>query len=204
MFLLLIVCSTTTLFAKNKDVHIKTQYKKGLFETEATILLTVSPKIMSEIILDIDYYLRSLEIDSLEWATKELSGKNEGKSLMQIEYSRGEYDENTEVFNFFLDVYFMKRRFKNIKISALMKTDYTPNGHPIIDVSLYEPNFFIKRFDGTLTMRQTSGQKQFIVKSSVSFGWFFNLFISTSNYSAIVEWRIQQFLENLKTEAEQR
>jgi len=202
LLLTLWICATA--FAENDDVNIKTHYKKGVFETEATIISTASHKMMYEVILEIDQHLRRLEIDSLKWATKDLSGKDVGKSLMQIEYNRGEYNQNTEVFNFFIDIFFMKKQFKNIKIAVLMKTDIISNENPIIDVSLCDSDFFLKNAYGTLTTQQTGDENQFIVKSSVRFGWFFNFFISTSNYSAIAEWRMQKFLENMKAEAERR
>jgi len=193
------------VLAQNGDVLMKTRYGNGIFNTEASIEPSVSREIMCGMLLDIDSCFRHLEIDSIEWAIKGLSGKEEGKNLIGISLKNIEYDPNTDIFDLFLDVYvsIVKKNF-NVRVTVLMKYESDSNGNPFIVAQLHNPNFFLKSAGGTLSVRQKGGKEQFVVQASVSFGWFFNLFISTSNYCAVAEWRIQTFLENLKTEAERR
>ena len=42
------------------------------------------------------------------------------------------------------------------------------------------------------------------IQIHVRFGWFFNLFITQKRFRNIVEWRMQEFMRNLRTEAEKR
>ncbi len=193
-------------FAGNEDVNLTTKYEKGTFETEAYIETEASMEVLSGIVSDVNIYLRRLEIDSLKWATKGLSGKEDGKNLIRIDYKDGEFDQNTEIFNFFIEIYvgILKKQFKNIQVAVLMKSENDSNNYPSIIAELYDSNFFLKNAKGTLTIRQTGNKNQFVIRSSVRFGWFFNIFISTSNYCAVAEWRIQTLLENLKAEAERR
>ena len=205
-YLLLLSATWTLASAQNDNIYMKTKYDKGVFETEAYIETTASSKIMYGIIADIVSHSRRLEIDTLQWALKGLSGYEEGRNLIRIDYEGGRYDPNTKIFDVFIGIYagIMKKQFKNVQISVLMKSESSINGLQSIEVELFYPNFFLKSAKGTLTIRHAGGRRQFVICSSVRFGWFFNLFISTSNYSAVAEWRIQTVLENLKTEAERR
>ena len=201
IYFVLLFFTPAFVLAKNNEFYIKTQYEKRIFETEATIVSKAPPGI----ILDIERHLRRLEIDALHWATKGLlSGDDESKNLIQAEYRGGEYDPNTGVFDFFIDIHFRRRVFENIRISMLMESGRDSHGHPFIKVKLQNPNFFLRSAGGTLTIRQTGGKRQFVVLSSVRFARFFSMFITTANYSSVAEWRIQTLLENLKEEADRR
>jgi len=206
LFLAIFVFGTwIAILAQKEDSFIITNYENGMFETEAYIEPEASLEIMRGIVLDIDTLFRRIEIDSLEWAIKGLSGKEEGKNFLRIDLKDAEYDPKTNLFDFFIDIYvsIIKRQF-NVRVTVLMKTGSDQNGNPFMAVEVYNPNFFLKKTSGTFSILQTESKKQFVVKTSVSFGWFFNLFISTSNYNSVAEWRIQTFLENIKTEAESR
>jgi hypothetical protein len=199
--LLLLLNKQIIGFSENENVIIKTVYNDGFFHTEASLKTNASTKIMSELILNIGEHLRNLEIELLEWSTVGLSGKD-GSSLMQIEYVKSTYNSDTEIFELFLDVYFMKRQFKNINVTVLLKTFTDSNGYPAITVKSNSPNSLLRNVEGTLFIKQTHNSQHFAVHSSVRFGWFFNMFITTSMYRNVAEWRLETFLKNLKTEAE--
>ena len=194
-----------TVLGQNKEVYMKTRYNNGIFETKSYIEPEISSEIMHEIVSDIYTRVRHLEVDSLEWAIKGLSGKEDGKNMIRINLESIEFKPDTHIYDLILDVYvnIIRRQF-TILVSVLMKYEVDSNGNPYIVAEVSNPNFFLKNADGTFYIRQTEGKKQFAVQSSVSFGWFFNLFISTSNYSSIAEWRIQTFLENVNAEAKRR
>ena len=191
-----VVCNSATARSQN----IRTRYENGLFETEAHIETAASMGIINGMFADIASHFRRLELDSLEWAIKGLTGDEEDKNMIRIVYEGGRYEPNTEVINFFISTYMGRSQIKNIHISVLMKSD----NHTFIEAELYEPNFFLKTVRCILFVRQSGSGRQFVIRTSVSFGWFFNLFISTSNYSGIAEWRILKVLENLKEEAGRR
>jgi len=203
---LLIPVVCVAAWAGANEVFIKTRYENGAFDTEAYIVPEAPPELMYEVVSDIDSLLRRLDIDALMWALKGLAGKEEGKNLIQIEYKGGNYDPDTNVFDFFLELYAgsMKRQFKNIRITVLMTSERDGNGDPVIAAELCNPNFFLKSAGGTMSIRQKGGKREFAVQVSVRFAWFFNLFITTSNYCAIAEWRIGAFLENMKDETARR
>jgi hypothetical protein len=195
--LLLLLVASLTMSAQS---NIKTRYEKGKFNTEARIKTSASPKNMANLITDIHTRLCRLEMDSLDWLTKGLSGEEEGKNLIEVNYINSEYNRNTGVFDLFVNVRerVFGRRFNNIKISMLMKYETDVNGLPFITVKLNEPNFLLKEIEGTLSINKN----YFVVRTSVRFGWFFNLFISMANYNSVAEWRLQTVLENMKTQVE--
>ncbi|MCL2027601.1 MAG: hypothetical protein FWG79_03840 [Bacteroidales bacterium] len=181
---------------------MKTRYEKGSFKTEARIGTSASQKNMSNLIAEIHTHARRIEIDSLDWLTKGLAGKEEGRNLIEIEYVNSEFNRNTKIFDLFVNVRvgIFNRRFNNIKISMLMNYENDLNGLPFISIKLNQPNFLLKEIEGTLSIDKT----HFVIRTSVQFGWFFNLFISMSNYNAVAEWRIQTVLKNMKETVESR
>ena len=179
---------------------MKTQYDNGVFETEAYMETPFSQEIMHSLISEIVLRFRRLEIDSLEWALKGLSGEEEEKSFISVNYESAAYVPNTQIIDIFINVLVGKSNFKSIKVSVLMYTD----DKTFIEVEVHDSNFFLKSARGTLSVRQAGSRLQFAINSSVRFAWFFNLFISTSNYNAVAEWRIQKVLENLNEEARKR
>jgi len=187
--------------ARNGNIFINTRYENGLLVTEAHIESDTSLEIMHGIVSDINTRFRLVEIDSLEWAIKGLSGKEEGKNLIRIELKRIEYDHVTEIFDFFIDIYagIMRKNF-NVRVTVLLKSSSDSS----ILMELQNPNFFLKSAGGTLSVQQNDGKKQFVAHTSVRFGWLFNQFITISNYQSVAEWRIQTLLENLKSEANRR
>jgi len=193
----------TLAWANDDNFHLRTQYQRGTFETEASMVSKAPP----EIILDIKKHLHRLEIDALQWATKGLllsEEDDDSRNLIQIEYRGVEYDSTTGIFDFLVDVHFRRRVFENIRISVLVEGGEDLYGHPFIRVELQNPNFFLRGAEGLLTIEQTENKRQFVVRSSVRFAWFFSLFITTANYNAVAEWRIQTLLENLNAEANRR
>ena len=205
--LLLLLVVWITAWAQNESIFLKTKYERGLFETVAILDTGDSSEIMSGIILDADAHFRRLNIDSLFWLFKGLSGKEEGRNLIGIDCVDVEYDQNKEIFDFFINIHvgIMKKQFRNVRITVLMKTtERDSNGYPVVTVELGNPNFFLKSAKLTLNFHQVMNKRQLVIQSSVRFGRFFNLFISTSNYCAIAEWRIETVLKNLKAETERR
>ena len=197
VLLMFILQTLDTTIAQESDVVLKTRFENGFFETQAHIEADATKQTMNSIIANIAVHLRNLEIDSLQWLLKGLSGDEEGKNLIRVEYEGGAYEPTTEIIDLFIGIHFRNSHFRNIKISVLIKTD----NKTYIEAELKSSNFFLKNAHGFLQIRETRARPQFAIASSVSFGWFFNLFISTSNYSSVAEWRIQSVLENLKAKA---
>ena len=205
LFLLLAVWITS--LAQNESFFLKTKYERGLFETGAYVETGASSEIMSGIFSDIDTHLRRLNIDSLFWMLKGLSGNEIVRNMIVIDFVGVEYDQNTEIFDFFFNIHvrIIKKHYKNVKISVLVKaTESDTNCYPIIAAELCNPNIFLKSAKVTLNFHQVMNKSQLIIQSSVRFGRFFNMFISTSNYCAVAEWRIEAVLENLIAETKRR
>jgi hypothetical protein len=180
--------------------NMKTRYEKGRFKTEARIKTLASKKNLSDLIPEIHTHLIRREIDSLDWLTKGLSGEGNSKSLIEVNYVNSTYDKRTGIFDLFVNVRegVFNRTFHNIKISVLMKYTNDVNGNPFMTIQLNEPNFLLKEAIGTISI----SERYVVMRTSVRFGRFFDLFISRSNYNSVAEWRIQTALENMKTEVE--
>ena len=205
ILLLLLVGICMPLYAE-KSVELTTVYKSGVFETTALMETDVSMEILSSMITDLDRYIHNFEIDSLAWATNGLSGNEKGKDILWMEYNKGEYDSIAGVFSFFIDIYtgIIKKQIKNLEINVLLKKELNSEKNMSLAAKLSGSNLFLKNASGVLFVQKIDEKSCFIIKSSVQFGWFFNLFVSKSNYNAVVEWRLKKLLSNLNTEAERR
>ena len=72
-------------------------------------------------------------------------------------------------------------------------------------MDLISSNGLVKKMNTTFLMipKKEKGV-WFILESHAQFGWFFNIFITQSRYKSIMEWRLKQYVHNLKNEAERR
>ena len=64
---------------------------------------------------------------------------------------------------------------------------------------------FLKKTTGNFQLIPVSNRScQLSLQTKVEFGWFFNIFITTSSFKSIMEWRFEKLLNNIKAEAEKR
>ncbi len=69
-------------------------------------------------------------------------------------------------------------------------------------ISITDFSSMLKFCDATLTLTPGDSVQHLDIHTHCKFGWFFNLFISRKMYRNTIEWRVQQFLENLRCTAE--
>lgn len=179
---------------------METTYEKNCFKTKACLKTSALQKEMAGLILDVYAHLRRAEIDSLNWLTEGLSGKKKSKNLVEVNYVKSTYDKRTGIFDLFVNVRenVFNRTFNHIKISMLLKFRNDTKGNSFMTVRLNEPNFLLKEAEGEVS----SNENYFKIRTSVRFGWFFDLFISKSNYNSVAGWRIQTALKNMKIKIE--
>ena len=189
-----------TALAQNNGVNLKTTFENGFFETEAYIEIAASQDITDAVIAEIATRFRRIEIDSLEWLLKGLSGNEEGKNLIRIDYAGGKYNPTTQIIDIFMNIHVGKTQFNDVQTSVLMTSD----NKTFVDAKMQNNNFFMKSANGTLYVIKTENNVQFVIKASVSFGWFFNIFVTKSTYSSVAEWRIKTVLNNIHAEIERK
>lgn len=81
----------------------------------------------------------------------------------------------------------------------------------VIVFEVHYPGSLVKSCGAVITLTpadssdpQAVGVQHLNMETHCRFGWFFNLFISHKMYRNTVEWRFQQFLENMRCTAEHK
>ena len=89
--------------------------------------------------------------------------------------------------------------------SKLTLRTYT-SGKREVKLDLAKSNLFIKSMSGSFYFVPKGDNKTayFQIRTSISFSWFFDVFITQKRYQSIMEWRLRQVLLNLREEAEKR
>jgi len=93
----------------------------------------------------------------------------------------------------------------NIRISTMLTTKKYTSGINMANMDLVSSNGLVKKMHTSFSMiPQKEKGVWFILETHTKFGWFFNIFITQSRYKSIMEWRLKQYVQNLKNEAERR
>jgi hypothetical protein len=113
-------------------------------------------------------------------------------------------------------------RFRDIRLEGIVLDErkpivYTPdicadsltmskipawNRHFLIDAQ-YSGQLIEKGYGNIYILPVDSTHSVFLLDINVKYGWFFNIFINMRVYKNSVEWRINQYMQNLKRVAEE-
>lgn len=113
-------------------------------------------------------------------------------------------------------------RFRDIRLEGIVLDErkpivYTPyicadsltmskipawNRHFLIDAQ-YSGQLIEKGYGNIYILPVDSTHSVFLLDINVKYGWFFNIFINMRVYKNSVEWRVNQYMQNLKRVAEE-
>lgn len=200
-------------------LSVITTYHQGVYQTIGEVELNCSPieanAVMDSIIADFENNPHHV------WAwmfygTGEQ--KDERKQGFVIHYDSVRYDAPAETLYVDLTLFSPRGKASNLHAEPTLSDSrrvngIAPIGHDGVGYQSERSIFFgvqkfrnlIKYCDATLTLIPSdNGTQRLQVVTHCKFDWFFNLFISRKMYRNTVEWRVEQFLENLRCKAEGR
>ena len=207
-FLLILFCvlSPLLLIASSID-SISTTYKDGQFTTYSQVFVNASDSTCSIVTKDYDYQMR-YNLDALfPWALKGMNLRKEKKELMMFFFKSTSFNKESSVLRGIGDVIIPGViTFPNIYVDCKLTSKPTINGNSTVYLNLLSSNGFIKNMNNSFSVIPVANKKGnwFILVTNVRFGWFFNIFITEKRFKSIMEWRLKQFIHNLKNEAERR
>ena len=200
MYVLLFFC--IKISAKSNDT-IYTKYEKGLYFSEAAMCVNVSyAKADKVVTLFIEQF--SNDFNKLfTWAFNNLGEQKDDneKNSFLLEIKSTEFDKMSGISTIIADVVVPKvKRFKDVKISSKVTQMSDSTTFHNIYIDIFYSNYLLKKAYGTFFVRKVKNNQVVITADIyVRFGWFFNIFITKRMYEKVVEWRLGQFLNNLKT-----
>lgn len=183
---------------------VLTTYQKGVYENVGEIEMHCTP-VEAHAVLD------SLMADftndpehMFAWAfygTGEQ--KDERKQGFVIHYDTVQYNPATEVVYITMTLFSPKGKMDRLHVEPVLWDHPANNGSPrTIHFEIWNFKNLIKWIDATLILETGKDTQHLRITTHCKFGWFFNLFISRKMYRNTVEWRIEQFLQNLRNTAE--
>ena len=198
----LFFCGKTS--AKCNDT-IFTTYEKGLFFSEASTCVNSSFKDAQSVVnLFIEQFSNDFE-KLFDWAFKNLGEQNDDdeKNAFLLEIKSTEFDKMSGISSVVVDVIVPKiKRFKDMKISSKV-TQVTDNAtYHNVHIDVFYSNSLLKKAYGTFFVQKKGNGVVITINIYVRFGWFFNIFVTKKMYKKVVEWRLEQFVSNLKKEME--
>ncbi|MBQ8100323.1 MAG: hypothetical protein IJ169_03425 [Paludibacteraceae bacterium] len=185
-------------------LSVFTTYQHSTYHSECEESVNASRKAVYQVVDDFIYDMQT-DINRLgTWAFLGTEDKGDAeKDAIAIVYKDTYYDPALHYGYIIVDVKVPGlRTFKNIKISSLL-TDTVTDGvrHARVDIDysgsllkMANATFHVKPLDENLHV--------LTLDLNVRFGWFFNIFVSRKVYRDVLEWRLQQIVNNLCEKAE--
>ena len=141
-----------------------------------------------------------------EWAFKCTGEEGEAdadRDAIGILYKETYYEPKTRYGYITIDVKVPAlRTFKDIKISSWMRDTITDGvRHAGVDIDY--SGSLLKMANGTFHVKPLNDNvTSLVLDLNVKFGFFFNLFVTRRVYRNVLEWRLQQIMNNIREYSE--
>lgn len=198
MFISCFVCSLS--LASDSIYSI---YRAGEFSTQYQSSGNASKEVVSIVADNLYSDFCNSPGHLFSWAMKDLGLQNKNNEVI-IVFKSSTYNPKTGIIHGIFDIdvpHFTT--FKNIVVDAhVTKTRYTSGAIKLTTEIVYS-SMLMKKAIGSITLiPQKNNNVLAVAKADISFGWFFNLFLTQKRYKSIVEWRIKKFADNVVDECE--
>lgn len=185
---------------------VSTVYRDGEFVTYCQVWVNTSDSISNTVTKDFDYQMR-YKLDALfGWALKGMNLRKEKNELMMFYFKSTSFDRATNQLRCVGDLIVPGLiTVPDVVIDSRLTYKKLTKGKSAVYIDLLSAKGFMKQMNCTfLVLPQKEKGVWYTLETHVRFGWFFNIFITQNRYKAIMEWRLKQFVHNLKNEAERR
>lgn len=171
-----------------RDSQFHTHYQSGV-----TVDVSVAKDVAGSLISD--FHNRPAHL--FDWALKDLGLQN-SKNEIIIVFKSSTDDRKTNITHGVFDIVVPHiTTFRNVKVDAVVTPRNEKNSF-LVEADIIYSSLLLKQATGIIRFVPESGQKiKIITDVNITFGWFFNIFITQRRYKSIVEWRIKKFTENI-------
>ena len=185
---------------------VLTTYHRGVYETVGEVEMQCS---VADANAMMDQLMQDFATDPHHlwawafWGTGEQ--KDERKQGFVIHYDTVRYDTEAQLLQIDMNLISPKGKVNQLHVEPTL-SDTNQGDTRSIYFAVDDFKNLVKHIDATLTLTTTEDPnlQQLKVVTHCKFGWFFNLFISRKMYRNTVEWRVEQFLQNLRCTAEKK
>ncbi len=179
---------------------IATTYSQRTYHTEKTFTVEASTDSVNKVLDRFVYELQTCPDSLFSWVFAGTGSQGDTvKDAMQLVFYESEYVPEDRHGMLRVDVKTNgKVRFKNVLLETWAK-DVHKDDTTHLYIDLDESSRLVDK--ASLNFHYTpitDSTTRVAFDSHLKFGWFFNLFISRKVYHNVIEWRIDQFLDNVK------
>lgn len=197
--LCLLLMSLSLQAAKNDTLF--TRYGKGIYHT-CVIRHVKADMVAADSLVDLLIYQFRTDPDLLfDWAFKGLGNdqKLKERKEVQLHFKKTEYDGQSSIGTMWVDVEVPGvKTFHDVAVKSRILKSSVPNEQSRATMEVFYSNSLLKDAHGTLFVYKEANNTITIrMDMYVTFGWFFNIFITQRRYRNIVEWRARDFVNNL-------
>jgi hypothetical protein len=203
LFPLFFLLCAARLFAANE---VNSVYQgDGVFTSEYKVVVNAPilevEKMIDRLIKEATETPETLD----EWALVGIGQRGDGSDNVILGCNDVYFNPKTGQFIAYLNVDLVGiKKMENIPFECLLERAVPSNATKnVAKLIVFYTNFVLKEAWGSLTTERIDDQSCILrCNARIKFGWFFNLFFTTHKYKENVDWRIKQFVGNLKKEVE--
>ena len=204
ILLIFFAVSIITAFS-NDSITVSSRFENKHFVTHCKIKIdastTVADKLIDDFARQNKYHLDSL----FTWALKDLKLQGEEGELLEYNLKSTVYNPETDIVLGKMDVRVPGiHTVKDFSVLTRTTKSIAENGDIDMFFEVLDADAFIKTTTAMLKVVRIDEKSVWCtLESKMSFGWFFNIFITQKRYKETAEWRFKQLMINLKETAEE-
>lgn len=185
---------------------VLTTYSSGVFHTNCEVSVNASANRADQVI---DLLIRDLQTNPQhlsEWAFLNVGEDEDAdKNAFYLVWKDAEYDPSRNYSKIIMDILVHgKPMFRDAYFESYVTDSVRSNGQRDVHVDVNYSGSILKSAYGNFHIRPLTPTTSLLsIDTHVRFGWFFNIFITRKVYRDVVDWRVEQFMNNLKEYAEQ-
>lgn len=178
---------------------ILTTYTKGLYTTECTVEVPASAVQANGTVDHLITDFQSNPEALFDWAFLGLGqthDKDKDAFILSIQSTTYRPEEHYSLI--VMDVIVPGlHTFKNVQLESEVR-DTVVHQQRQVRVDIFYSGSLLKSAFGHFYVTPKGEQRcQLAIDINIRFGWFFNLFVSRKVYRNTIEWRVEQFMNNL-------
>lgn len=198
------VCMTN--FSQTMDVSpvgTFSEYKDGTFHTSCVMEINAPYHVVKSVYLSIVEGMKSSPTKDLDWAFQNMSKTTGSREEFLLREEGVVYNPQSNKYQLKLKIGLKDHEPGLYTINANLKTQTYQNGKYEISFRTTQKIKIMNSCGITLHLMQKDANTSVVcLHSDMSFSWLFNIFFTEKRYKNVLEWRLEQFLLNVKNRSE--
>ncbi len=179
------------------------EYKDGTFHTSCVMEINAPYHVVKSVYLSIVEGMKTSPTKDLDWAFQNMSKTTGSREEFLLREEGVVYNPQSNKYQLKLKIGLKDHEPGLYTINANLKTHTYPNGKYEISFRTTQKIKIMNTCGIILHLMQKDANTSVVcLHSDMSFSWLFNIFFTEKRYKNVLEWRLEQFLLNVKNRSE--